>query len=105
MVNHICEPISPNQLASCRSARALQGGGEAPLTLDEQAAINVRRHLGVPHGMWLADFLFDREGPGILNWALEGLERLLKRGAFAIPGLVDAAIQRFKDESNPVSEF
>ena len=33
MVNHICEPISPNQLASCRSARALQGGGEAPLTL------------------------------------------------------------------------
>jgi hypothetical protein len=34
MVNHICEPISPNQLASCRSARALQGGGEAPLTVN-----------------------------------------------------------------------
>src|SRR6476620_4721036 len=32
MVNHICEPISPNQLPSCRSASALQGGGEAPLT-------------------------------------------------------------------------
>src|SRR2546421_6624070 len=33
MVNHICEPSPPNQLASCRSARALQGGGEAPLTV------------------------------------------------------------------------
>jgi len=35
MVNHICEPISPNQFASCRSARALQGGGEAPLTIKQ----------------------------------------------------------------------
>jgi P4 family phage/plasmid primase-like protien len=73
--------------------------------LDEQAAINVRRHLRVPHGVWLADFLFDREGPGIFNWALEGLDRLLKRGAFAIPETVEDAIQRFKDESNSVTEF
>ena len=73
--------------------------------LDEQAALNVRRHLRVPHGMWLADFLFDREGPGILNWALEGLARLLERGAFAIPNTVSDAIQRFKDESNSVTEF
>ena len=73
---------------------------------DEQAAINVRRRLGVPPGTkWLADFLFDREGPGVLNWALAGLARLLKRGAFDIPEIVDAAIQRFKDESNPVAEF
>jgi putative DNA primase/helicase len=73
--------------------------------LDEQAAINVRRHLRVPPGVWLADFLFDREGPGVLNWALEGLECLLKRGAFAIPKTVSDAIQRFKDESNSVTEF
>src|SRR5512133_2144508 len=39
MVNHICEPISPNQLASCRSARALQGGGEAPLTVELRAEL------------------------------------------------------------------
>jgi hypothetical protein len=32
MVNHICEPISSNQFASCSSARVEQGGGGAPLT-------------------------------------------------------------------------
>jgi P4 family phage/plasmid primase-like protien len=73
---------------------------------DDQAAINVRRRLGVPPGTkWLADFLFDREGPGVLNWALTGLDELLKRGTFDIPETVGAAIQRFKDESNPVAEF
>jgi hypothetical protein len=34
MVNHICEPISSNQFASCSSARVGQGGGGAPLTDD-----------------------------------------------------------------------
>src|SRR5690349_15444942 len=33
MVNHICEPISSNQFASCSSARVGQGGGGAPLTI------------------------------------------------------------------------
>jgi hypothetical protein len=32
MVNHICEPICPSWSASCRSNRALQGGGREPLT-------------------------------------------------------------------------
>src|SRR5258708_2893609 len=35
MVNHICEPISSNQFASCSSARVGQGGGGAPLTIDQ----------------------------------------------------------------------
>src|SRR5438128_12114480 len=35
MVNHICEPISSNQFASCSSARVGQGGGGAPLTFEE----------------------------------------------------------------------
>src|ERR1700758_5336187 len=33
MVNHICEPISSNQFASCSSPRVGQGGGGAPLTV------------------------------------------------------------------------
>ena len=33
MVNHICEPISPNRFASCRSPRAVQGGAKGPLTV------------------------------------------------------------------------
>src|SRR6266851_1789321 len=35
MVNHICEPISSNQFASCSSARVGQGGDGAPLTIFE----------------------------------------------------------------------
>src|SRR5437660_5639998 len=35
MVNHICEPISSKQFASCSSARVGQGGGGAPLTFEE----------------------------------------------------------------------
>ena len=78
----------------------------------EEDAVAIRRRLGVPaeapaegRKPYLADFLFDREGPGILNWALEGLDRLLKRGMYDIPASVGAAIQRFKDESNSVAEF
>src|SRR6516225_7587566 len=55
MVNHICEPISPNQLASCRSARALQGGGEAPLTIQQRPGQS-----RAPNG-----YLNVRQGPGM----------------------------------------
>src|SRR6266404_5898339 len=39
MVNHICEPISSNQFASCSSARVGQGGGGAPLTIESLMAV------------------------------------------------------------------
>ena len=39
MVNHICEPISPNRFASCRSPRAVQGGAKGPLTLQQVYAV------------------------------------------------------------------
>src|SRR5215218_4055455 len=39
------------------------------------------------------------EGPGILNWALEGLERLRKRGHFDIPESVRSATREFKSQT------
>jgi predicted signal transduction protein with EAL and GGDEF domain len=33
MVNHRCEPICQSWFESCRTSRALQGGGAAPLTV------------------------------------------------------------------------
>src|SRR5438445_11382996 len=48
MVNHICEPISSNQFASCSSARVGQGGGGAPLTLNNVITIDderIKNHL------------------------------------------------------------
>ena len=53
----------------------------------------------------IADYLFDREGPGILNWALAGLARLLERGGYEVPASVAAAIQDFKHQTNSVAEF
>lgn len=56
----------------------------------------MRAREDIPLGIDLGDWLFDREGPGILNWALEGLAHLLKNGAFSIPAPVASSIQRFQ---------
>jgi putative DNA primase/helicase len=72
--------------------------------VDEKTAVDYRQRLGVPSGSPLAHWLFEREGAGILNWALDGLARLLQRGQFDIPDHVAQSIRRFKDEANPVAE-
>jgi P4 family phage/plasmid primase-like protien len=72
---------------------------------DEAAAVEARRRRGVPPGVSIGPWVFEREGPGILNWALAGLARLLARGQYDIPEDVRAAIQAFKDDSNPVAEW
>ena len=72
---------------------------------DETNAIEARRKLGVPPGRWLGDWLFEQEGPGFLNWALEGLARLLEQGAFVIPEAVLGAIQKFQREGDIVIDF
>jgi P4 family phage/plasmid primase-like protien len=72
---------------------------------DETNAIDARRKFGVPPGRWLGDWLFEQEGPGFLNWALEGLARLLKQGAFVIPECVLTAIHNFQREGDIVVDF
>jgi P4 family phage/plasmid primase-like protien len=72
---------------------------------DEEAAVEARRRRGVPLGCSLSSWVYEREGPGILNWALTGLARLLARGRYEIPEPVRGAIQSFKDDSNPVGEW
>lgn len=52
----------------------------------------------------LAKRIIALELPGVLNWALEGLERLLARGRFdeAVPASMRAAAQSAKTETNSV---
>ncbi|MBT7072521.1 MAG: hypothetical protein HN975_16710 [Anaerolineae bacterium] len=45
------------------------------------------------------------EGAGILNWALEGLQRLRKRGGFDIPGCVNQATGHFQRHNDIPSHF
>jgi phage/plasmid-associated DNA primase len=74
--------------------------------ISEEAAELSKQQAGLPNDVrWFADWLFERESSGILNWALDGLERLLRRGRFEIPGPVAASIQGFKDSTTPVGEW
>jgi P4 family phage/plasmid primase-like protien len=45
------------------------------------------------------------EGAGILNWALDGLERLMERGRFKIPEKVRIASNKFRDLSDIPGAF
>jgi P4 family phage/plasmid primase-like protien len=45
------------------------------------------------------------EGAGILNWALEGLERLQKRGHFEVPSSVEDATQHFQSANDVPATF
>lgn len=73
--------------------------------VSEDAAHNMRKALGVPRGSTIGQHIFQTEASGILNWALAGLDRLLLRGSYDIPESVRSAIQRFKDDNNPVGEW
>jgi putative DNA primase/helicase len=46
-----------------------------------------------------------QELPGILQWAIEGLKRLRKRGRFVQPQSVADAVQEMEDLSSPVGAF
>jgi len=45
------------------------------------------------------------ELPGILNWAIEGWQRLRERGHFVLPSSVIDVAQQIEDLSSPVSAF
>ncbi len=45
------------------------------------------------------------ELPGILNWAIVGLERLRKNGKFTRSAAMEKAIENYKKESNPVAQW
>jgi P4 family phage/plasmid primase-like protien len=45
------------------------------------------------------------EMPAILNWALDGLARLINHGGFSESSSVNEAMADYRDESNPAREF
>lgn len=71
----------------------------------EEDTIKARLALGVPKNRNVADFIAETEMPGILNWALDGLERLRARGRFDLPRSIKTAIESFKQGNNPVAEW
>jgi P4 family phage/plasmid primase-like protien len=53
-----------------------------------------------------ATYLFEKEGSGILVWALEGLHRLLRRGGhYDLPESMKAANREYAEASNPIQAW
>lgn len=46
-----------------------------------------------------------KELPGILKWAVDGLQRLLERGKFAIPSSSVAEVSKYRISSDPIRQF
>lgn len=73
--------------------------------VEEEASLAAKVALGIPEDAGVAEYIGEHEAPGILNWALDGLDRLRERGRFELPKTVKAAIEKFKAGNNPVSEW
>jgi len=73
--------------------------------VSEQEAVEMRARLGVSVGHSIGSHIMATEAPGVLNWALDGLARLLERGSFDIPQDIEDAIREFKEGNNPVAEW
>ena len=73
--------------------------------MSEAEAETERQRLGFDGVKSTGEALAAEEGPGILLWALDGLDRLRERGRFDIPESVRNAVQRFKEGNNPTNEF
>lgn len=61
-----------------------------------------RRIFGMDKPGW---WIESGEAPGILLWALVGLHRLMKQKGFSNSEVVDAAMNEYREESNPAIEF
>lgn len=84
---------------------------ELPRFRDSSAAIAGRMLVVQMHHSFLGreDRTLDQrltvELPGILNWALEGLDRLTRTGRFTVPASSEDATKLMMDLASPVSAF
>lgn len=91
--------------------RFVMMSNELPRFSDSSGAIATRMLI-----LQLTNSFLDREDltleqrlmtelPGILNWALSGLDRLVRNGKFTVPKSSDAATTMLMDLASPVSAF
>lgn len=85
-----------------------------PLTSVEHTHAFFRRFLNIPFEVTIPEEEQDRELhhkiinaelPGVMNWILEGLTRLLENKQFTYSEAVEKSLEKFKLESNSVALF
>lgn len=91
--------------------RLIMFTNELPKIVDDSNALSSRflvlrmtRSFFGMEDLGLADRLLE-ELPAILNWSLDGLERLKKRGAFRQPDSAMELVQELEDLTSPVGAF
>jgi P4 family phage/plasmid primase-like protien len=101
--------LTANSLPRARDASDAVYNRSIVLRLDrvisEREAAEMRTAMGVPAGLSIGSHIMAAEAPGVLNWALDGLAKLLQRGLFDVPDSVADDIREFKEANNPVAEF
>ena len=92
-------------------ARLLSNANKLPAEVENSHAF-FRRFLIIPFTVTidpakkdtnLSKKIVETELPGVLNWILEGLARLLKQNDFSPCTAADQALQQYRHESNTVS--
>ena len=100
--------LTANSLARVRDSTDAVFNRSIILTMTNVISIEAAHAARVAAGAGeqsIGQAVFEREASGILNWALEGLVRLRKRGFYNIPESIKAAITQYKDDNNPVGQW
>src|SRR4029077_20388824 len=100
--------LTANSLARVRDSTDAVFNRSIILTMTNVISIEAAPAARVAAGVGeqsIGQAVFEREASGILNWALEGLVRLRKRGFYNIPESIKVAITQYKDDNNPVSQW
>lgn len=66
-------------------------------SVEEVGAVDFAGHDG------MGEVIAATELPGVVNWALEGLRRILARRHFVLPDVLTEAGKEFEEENNPVA--
>ena len=72
---------------------------------NEAAHVFTSNHLISTRDHSEADRIIDQELPGIMHWALQGGERLLKQGHFSKSRVHDRLMEKWRRSSNSLDEF
>jgi P4 family phage/plasmid primase-like protien len=100
--------LTANSLARVRDSTDAVFNRSIILTMTNVISIEAAHAARVAAGVGeqsIGQAVFEREASGILNWALDGLVRLRKRGFYSIPESIKAAITQYKDDNNPVGQW
>jgi len=94
-------------------AKLIFNCNELPITVQHKEAY-FRRFIIIPFDQKippdeqnpkLAQEIIDNELPGIFNWVLEGLERLLEQENFTESNKVNSVLNKYRTETNSVKHF